>query len=205
MSSNTKTSIISAARDLFWKKGYGATSVGEILSAADARSGSLYYFFEGKEEVLEEVLQSYLELLEPVIVAPAVAASTDPVEQVFHMLNGYRDGLLATDFNFACPIGRIALEMSSDPPERIRRLVEVNFSRWCDAVAARLQEAGDRLPRDLDHHGLARFVLTVMEGAVMQAATARDIQPFDASVSHLRAYFNGLMVEGPPSEDAIDA
>ena len=185
---DTKTSIVTSARTLFWKQGFSATSVGEILSASGAGSGSLYYFFDGKGDVLEEVLSSYLDLLGPVIVEPAIAGSEDPIEQVFLILDGYRQGLVANDFNFACPIGRIALEMSSEPPEAIRVLLAENFRRWSDAVAECLMAARDRFPDALDFASLSRFVLTVMEGAVMQAATARDIGPFDDSVTHLRAY-----------------
>ena len=36
------------------------------------------------------------------------------------------------------------------------------------------------------------FVLTVMEGAIMQARAAGNLQPFDDSVSQFRAYFNAL-------------
>jgi hypothetical protein len=39
---------------------------------------------------------------------------------------------------------------------------------------------------------IAGFVLTVMEGAVMQARTYRDLRPFDAAVATLRDYFTTL-------------
>jgi hypothetical protein len=42
---------------------------------------------------------------------------------------------------------------------------------------------GNRLPADLDGKALAQFVLTTMEGGVMQARAHRSLEPFDASVS----------------------
>jgi len=39
---------------------------------------------------------------------------------------------------------------------------------------------------------LARFVLTVMEGGLMQARAAGELRPFDESVAQLRAYFDAL-------------
>ena len=33
---------------LFWEKGYGSTSIAELLQAAGVNSGSLYHFFPGK-------------------------------------------------------------------------------------------------------------------------------------------------------------
>ena len=40
---------------------------------------------------------------------------------------------------------------------------------------------------------MAQFVLTVMEGGVMQARTFRDVAFFDRSVTQLRNYFDALM------------
>jgi hypothetical protein len=59
-------------------------------------------------------------------------------------------------------------------------------------VESCLEEAGDRLPADLDRHALAQLVLTTMEGGVMQARTYRDLAPFDAGVTLLRDYFDRL-------------
>ena len=187
----TRDRIITSARSLFWRQGYTATGMATILSEADAGSGSLYHFFDGKDDLLAAVLERYLDRLDPEVVQPACASTDHPVEQVFAILAGYRRGLLESDFRFACPIGRIALEVT-DPPEPVRALLNENFDAWCAAVETRLRGASDRFPEGTDFSGLARFILTVMEGGVMQSATARDIEPFDASVRHLRTYLDLL-------------
>jgi hypothetical protein len=71
-------------------------------------------------------------------------------------------------------------------------LLSVNFRGWARHIEACLATAADRLPPDLDRPALAGFVLTVMEGAVMQARTHRDLAAFDGSVAALRDYFNRL-------------
>jgi hypothetical protein len=52
------------------------------------------------------------------------------------------------------------------------------------------------LPADCDRRELAAFVLTTMEGGVMQARTYRALEPFDGAVRQLRAYFERLLREG---------
>lgn len=195
MSESTREALIEAARELFWKKGYRATSVAEILEEAGAHSGSLYHYFPTKQDLLLAVLDWYLENLEAEVVGPARARTDDPIETIFSILDGYRQALLATGLTFGCPIGNLALEFSEpDPPVR-ERLAE-NFANWAEAVEDCLAEAGDRLPRDLDREAVSRFVLTTMEGGVMQARTHRSIEPFDASVEQLRRYLTYLEKEG---------
>jgi len=192
---DTRQRLLDAARDLFWERGYAATGLAEILHRARANSGSFYFFFSSKEALLEAVLDWYLENIGPALLDPAYAKSRDPMQRIFALLEGYRGKILATNFAFGCPIGRLALEM--DPGRRaVREKIAENFSAWTGAVRLCLEQAGDRLPRDLDRAALAQLVLTVMEGGVMQSRAHQDIAPFDASVRQLRDYLRRLEAEG---------
>jgi hypothetical protein len=62
-----------------------------------------------------------------------------------------------------------------------------------------LEEAGPRLPEKLDRNEVATFVLTVMEGGVMQSRAQQSLEPFDAGVRQLRTYFYLLTGEHPSS------
>jgi TetR/AcrR family transcriptional repressor of nem operon len=57
---DTRERILEAARYLFWERGYSATGINDILKQAQARSGSFYHFFAGKEALLNAVLASYV-------------------------------------------------------------------------------------------------------------------------------------------------
>jgi hypothetical protein len=91
-----------------------------------------------------------------------------------------------------CPIGNLALELSDSHPH-IRALLHSNFENWLDVVGGWLQAAGDRLPADVHRRELARFVLTTMEGGIMQARASGSLDQFDQSVAHLRRYVDLLL------------
>jgi hypothetical protein len=74
-----------------------------------------------------------------------------------------------------------------------------NFNAWVDAVERCLTAAGGRLPKRLDRRALAEFVLTTMEGGVMQTRTHRDVGYFDRAVAQLRTYFDCLAREAAPA------
>jgi AcrR family transcriptional regulator len=195
MAKDTRARIVETAAELFWAKGYGSTSIADILARAQVNSGSLYHFFPGKQDLLLAVLQSYRDGIHPMLLEPAWAGVDDPIERIFALLGRYRELIMLTDCSYGCPIGSLALELHEADPS-VRNLLAENFTGWTTAVRVCLDAAGDRLPRATDCQALAEFVLTVMEGAVMQARTYRDVGCFDRAVAQLRIHFDALMKEG---------
>jgi TetR/AcrR family transcriptional repressor of nem operon len=202
MPTDTRERLVNAAMQLFYERGYEATSVEEVLGAAKANSGSLYYYFDSKEELLLAVLDQYLDGLWPVIMNPAFARTPDPIDRVFAVLADYRERVRATRFTYSCPIGSLALEVGERLP-RARAKIAANFAQWRDAIRQCLDDAGDRLPRDTDRQALAALVLTVMEGGVMQAKAHKSLAPLDASIRQLELYIRsldrGARGAGPPA------
>jgi TetR/AcrR family transcriptional regulator, transcriptional repressor for nem operon len=186
----TRDKIVGSALELFWERGYEATGISDIVERAGVRSGSLYHFFENKEHVLVAVLKTYQAALIPHIFDPPFQRERDPLERIFAVLADYRNRLLTTGFKYRCPIGSLALEVGP-VSERARVLIDANFAAWRDAIASQLSQL--RLRRGNDPASLAAFVLTVMEGGVMQAAAHRSAEPYDESIAHLRAYLTSLL------------
>jgi AcrR family transcriptional regulator len=200
----TRDRIVEAALYLFWLQGYTATGIAEILKRAEANAGSFYYSFKTKEELLLAVLELYIQTLLPVVVEPVLSSVQDPIERVFGILQFYRQNLLSTGCTYGCPIGRLALEIPEEQFRVHKRLAD-NFDGWTAAVEKCLQDARDRLPANVSLQTLAKFVLTVMEGGVMQSRAHRSIEPFDASVEHLRAYFDFLLAQQSQSDTGSHA
>jgi AcrR family transcriptional regulator len=187
----TRDRLVLAAMQLFWEKGYGATSVADVLKSAGVNSGSLYHFFPGKQDLLLAVLEMYRAGIEPMLLAPAWQGVADPIERIFALLARYRKSIVDTDCTYGCPIGSLALEIHEpDPP--VRAALAANFDAWVDAIEGCLVAAARRLPPKTDRRALAEFALTAMEGGVMQARTQRDVAHFDRAVAQLRTYFDCL-------------
>lgn len=200
MPEDTKDRLTFTAMRLFSEKGYESTSVSDILRAAGANSGSLYHFFQTKQDLLIEVLRRYRDGIGPMLLAPAWEGVADPIERVFALLAQYRHALVDSECFYGCPIGNLALELHEpDPP--VRELIATNFNGWVDAIERCYAEAGTRLPDDLDRRGLAIFTLTAMEGGVMQARAHRSIEAFDRSIAMLRDYVTRLEAEAASIQD----
>jgi TetR/AcrR family transcriptional repressor of nem operon len=191
---DTRTRLVLSAMHLFWAKGYGSTSIADVLQRAGVNSGSLYHFFPGKQDLLIAVLDMYHGGIRQMLLEPAWKDVADPIQKIFALLAHYRKSLLDTECQYGCPIGSLALELH-EPDLAVRERLANNFQAWADAIHECLREAAARLPATADLRALAHFVLTTMEGGVMQARTFRSISYFDAAVQQLRRYFSYLAAD----------
>jgi AcrR family transcriptional regulator len=190
---DTRERVIHAAMELFWLKGYASTSIADILSRSQVNSGSLYYFFPGKQNVLIAVLEAYRDGIRSILLDPAWGEVEDPIEKVFALLAQYRRSIVETDCEYGCPIGSLALELH-EPDPAVRELLAANFSAWVSAVEGCFREASDRFEPDTEFRVLAELTLSVMEGGVMQARTYRDVSYFDRGVEQLRKMIDAMML-----------
>ena len=198
---STRERLVSAALKLFGEKGYQSTSVADVQRESDCHSGSFYHFFPTKQDLLLAVLERYRTGIVPMLIEPACADVQDPLERIFALLARYRLLLEMSRCAYGCPIGSLALELH-EPDPVVRQLLASNFTGWIDQVENCLLDARKVLGRDFDTRRMASFVLTVMEGAVMQARTYRDLRPFDAAIATLRDYFNTLLRAAAREETA---
>jgi TetR/AcrR family transcriptional repressor of nem operon len=191
---DTRWRIVEAAMELFWLKGYSSTSIADILSRSQVNSGSLYYFFPGKQDVLLAVLEAYRDGIRPMLLDPAWDGVDDPIERVFALLATYRRAIVDTDCTYGCPIGSLALELHEADPIVRQRMAE-NFTAWVDAVEECFLAAAGRLRPGADCRALAELALNVMEGGVMQARTYRDVAYFDRAVAQFRKAVEAQMIK----------
>src|SRR5436305_6580592 len=141
MSTDTKHRIIETSAELFRRQGYSATGVKQIVTAAKAPFGSLYHFFPGgKEELGAAAVRTsgaiYAQLI-PAVFDPAPDILTG-VRQFFELAGVH---LRETDYEDACPIATVALEVSSTS-ETMRAACAEVFESWIEAGAARFVAAG---------------------------------------------------------------
>ena len=140
----TRERLLQTAFQLFHEQGYHATGVATILREAGVNAGSMYHFFSSKDDLLLKVLEFALDYLEPMVMGPAEAATVDPIERVFVLLNQYREWIGANQCRMGCPIGNLALEVSDGNPQA-RELIHRNFENWAGRVEGWLRGAGGRV------------------------------------------------------------
>lgn len=83
----TKNKIIDAARRLFRKQGYAATSIEDICSESGVKRGNLYFYFKSKEDVAQAAIDDAVNKNIPFFEA-LMADETDPLKKIELMIDG---------------------------------------------------------------------------------------------------------------------
>lgn len=173
----TRERLIRTAGELFWRRGYAATGVNEIIRRARATSGSFYHFFATKDDLLVAVLERVGERLEDDVLGPADAASDRPDARISALADAYRAALTDPEGGFGLPVGSLIGELGSEQQPARRRLDRV-FGALVSRVAGWLDGRGDGADAEL--------VVATLEGAAAMARASGLVEVFDRCADRIR-------------------
>ncbi|MEQ8331401.1 MAG: TetR/AcrR family transcriptional regulator [Longimicrobiales bacterium] len=187
---DTRDRIVDAARELFWHQGFEATSLAEVAERSDAGTGSIYYFFKTKSDLLSAVLDHYAGSLRSWLIDPVYARTDDPAERLLGIVGTYRTFMDETAFQLGCPVGGLAVEVSAEHADA-RERIDAIFRALLDALrecAAGLGITGG-VPSPDD---VAALTMSIIEGGIVQARATASIEPFDRSIACLEDYLDRI-------------
>jgi len=156
--------VLRRALELFWERGYDATSMADLVEHLGIARASIYGTYGGKHELYVKALECYLrtrdpdpvELLsQPGPVLPAVRA----------LVEVYAQESMGDQRRRGCMVVNAAVELG--PQDRqVARLVESSWDQLETALTAALTRARAQgeLAAGRDPRALARFLLVVLQG-----------------------------------------
>ena len=132
---NRRDALVRAAAELFRAKGFDGTTIRDIAGAVGMQSGSPFYHFANKHElllaVMEEGLRVGLDRTRAVVDSPGLA----PVERFRRLVRAHFGILHESGSDF---IAVMLHDWRSLPPPYRRRIVELKDRLRADAKLARL-------------------------------------------------------------------
>jgi len=161
---------LDAAMKVFWCKGYEGASLSDLTKAMDINRPSLYAAFGDKESLFRKVLDRY-DSGPAGYVREALNQSTARAV-VERLMEGAANLATASSNPRGCLFVQSALACG-DKSKAIRNDLILRRDAGEKAVRLRLKRAqaeGD-LPRDSNPADLARYVVTMIQGIAVQAAS----------------------------------
>ena len=188
---DTRDRILETSAELFRRQGYSATGVKQIVTAAQAPFGSLYHFFPGgKEQLGAEAIRlsgKMYELLIPAVFGPA----PDLVTGVRTFFSAAAEHLRESDYEDACPIATVALEVSSTS-EILRQACADVFDSWV-AAGTELYVGSGLSPERARELTIA--MINALEGAFVLARAQRSTEPLEVAGKLVASAVERALVE----------
>jgi TetR/AcrR family transcriptional regulator, cholesterol catabolism regulator len=91
---DSRQEILRAAARLFQQRGYDATSMNDVASALKLSKGGLYHHFQGKDEILFEIMNHAMEITEERVLAP-VRGIANPAERLRALIRLHMEVVLS--------------------------------------------------------------------------------------------------------------
>lgn len=138
---NRRGDLVRAAGRLFRDKGYAATTIRDIADAVQMRSGSPFYHFKTKQEILRAVVLEGIAEIHAVV--SAAAASKKPVRQRFEaMLAAHLNVILGeSGRDFAAALLHESRHLDPEAQADIIRLKDAYEKLW-QTILKDLKKAG---------------------------------------------------------------
>lgn len=176
-----ETEALDRAMSLFWERGYEATSVRDLISAAEISSSSLYNAFGDKRDIYGAALDRYrlTEREQFVELLSAPRSVSDTLAGLFAELIEMLMGEDGTRGSFTL---NAAIELGGRDPD-ITAQLRAHFDDLCELLAVRLagaQSAGEISARHAPNE-LAYYILF----GLYSLATMVKIYPDQASLDKM--------------------
>lgn len=174
--------VLERALDAFWRQGYEATSIQDLVDAMGISRASLYNAFDSKHALFMEVLKHYEAQRMQAMVDRLCNPSTPAPDAIREVLEQAASSDAAD--KRGCLMTNTAIEMCMRDAECTER-VQVNFDRiesaFADAIE-RGQRGGDLSP-GLDSQAMARYFTNALQGLRVMTAAHTDREALDDVVN----------------------
>jgi AcrR family transcriptional regulator len=174
--------VLDRAMDVFWRRGYGGASFGDLTKAMGLTAPSIYAAFGNKRGLLDAVLGRYRARRAAHRDAILAAKTSKAVAETF--LFGAIDWLVDPNEPRGCFTFQAGLAGGEDQAEILQTLADYRRVGR-EALALRLGRAkadGD-LPESADPEALAKYLFAVFAGLAVQAAEGMSKEELQATAA----------------------
>jgi TetR/AcrR family transcriptional repressor of nem operon len=178
--SQTRDRILRVGAEIVHRRGFNNTGIQEILRGAEVPKGSFYFYFRSKSDFGLQLIDYYQARLTRLLEKHLAREDLPPVERLLRYFRELRGAFESDACRGGCPVGNMAQEMG-DLDEAFRQRLERAFRSLREEIRGALVEATGRgeLNPERDTSGLADFILSTWQGAILQMKVDKSTAPLE--------------------------
>lgn len=189
----TREDILKSVIDTVHRQGLMSTSLSELFAASGASSGSFYNYFKSKQHLGHALIDFEWELLSATVLTPALASSSDPIEQLVNMLERLERKQVEQPNCGGCLLGNLVVDLVEQDPAFRDHLTRI-FEQWEQIIATCLSQAQARLRPDITPQYLAEQLLAALEGAMLMGRLHQKAERIHRSFAGIHQLLHSAML-----------
>ncbi|WP_286237369.1 TetR/AcrR family transcriptional regulator [Neptuniibacter halophilus] len=179
-----RTEVLEKAMHVFWRTGYNATSVTDLVDATSLKPGSLYGAFKSKRELFVEVIDTYAaKSLHRV--TSAFEEATSPVNGIELFFNRFCNDLANDEIGKGCLMVNTMLELATEDDD-----IRLQVSDYLNQVEQHFlqaisegQQQGE-ITRTLSAEDLATSLMTTIWGLRVLSSKRPSRDKYNAIITN---------------------
>jgi TetR/AcrR family transcriptional regulator, transcriptional repressor for nem operon len=190
---DARSKLLDAALSLIRTKGYSATTVDELCSAAGVTKGAFFHHFRSKDELGVAAAEHWSERTAALFADAPYHDHADPLDRVLGYV-AFRRALLKGGLpEFTCLVGTMVQETYQTSPA-IRDACDRSISGHAETLEADIEAAmrDRRMSPDWNARSLALHAQAVLQGAFILAKAKGGAEIAADSIEHLSRYLRLL-------------
>jgi len=192
--SSNREKLLTEGLRLVHARGFGASSVRDIVHAAGVPQGSFTNHFTSKEAFGLEVLERYHVATSAAVARTLRNDELPPLERLRTWLDAQIEYLRSDEMRKGCLYGNLSAE-ASEESEAIRTRVVAAFAEIEASIAycLRAAVAAGELSKDTNIDEIAGFIISSQQGAILLSKVTRQPHPLERFIELL---FDRVLVRG---------
>ncbi|MDX2421602.1 MAG: TetR/AcrR family transcriptional regulator [Amphritea sp.] len=176
---------INRATDLFWAKGYHATSMRNLQEAIDMRPGSIYACFGSKDGLFKETLQHYAQMSQQRL-KECLATSASPIEGLKLFVRGAVSHCDTSAPSGMCMLVKTISELTQENTELLVEAQQLllRIEGVMAAILLQAQEQGE-ISRAKTPERMARALQVQLMGLRVYASASADNKQVDELIDDM--------------------
>ncbi|GGI71489.1 TetR/AcrR family transcriptional regulator [Shewanella gelidii] len=176
--------VVNKAMNLYWQKGFHATSMRNLQDVIDMRPGSIYASFGSKEGLFKEALQNYARL--SIVQIRACAAAASPLHALKQLLRQMIVDSCHQAPSDMCMLAKTVAELTEDNAELLKeaRLLLAEIELVFAEVFLKAKACGE-LSEHVDAQALASYIQVQIMGLRTYARTTGNIERVEVLIDNL--------------------
>lgn len=180
--------LLEKGTELLWSKGYNATSVNDIVKAADVPKGSFYFYFDSKEDFAVKAIEKYFDFNFGKINIILEDKTISPKERLFALYD-FRASMLKDelDCKMGCMASNLGNEMA-DHNDKIRAVINNKEQLILGIITNIIKEAQElgEIKSKVKAADLAAFIEDAGKGAMVSMKEMQSAYPIDNFIKMLK-------------------